>query len=99
MKIKKFSGTYDYKKVNFVDADAIGVIEYGSITIEIDDEEIYFTFEERSDGGVKILLDDLDQKPLLVALKLEFDGEVITGPDEFLYDCYEFYGKKTGEKR
>ena len=86
--------------IEFKEAHAQGIIEYGSISLEVDGEEIYITIEQRSDGIEKYLLDYIEFNPKLESLGVEFDGdEEIVGPKEFLLELFYFYDSKTGEKR
>lgn len=86
--------------IKFKDATAQGVIEYGSISLEVDGEEIYITIEQRSDGIEKYLLDYIEFKEKLESLGVEFEGcEEIVGPKEFLLELYYFYDSKTAGKR
>lgn len=90
----------DFDLIEFKEAHAQGVIEYGSICLEVDGEEIYITIEQRSDGIEKYLLDNIEFKDKLELLGVEFEGcEEIVGPKEFLLDLFYFYDSKTGEKR
>lgn len=86
--------------IEFKDASAQGVIEYGIISLEVDGEDVYVTIEQRSDGKVKFILDNIDFRPDLESLGIEFkDYEEIVGPKEFLTDLFYFYDSKTAEKR
>jgi len=86
--------------IKFKDATAQGVIEYGSISLEVDGEEIYITIEQGSNGEVTCLLDDTEFKEKLESLGVEFEGcEEIVGPKEFLLELYYFYDSKTAGKR
>jgi hypothetical protein len=88
------------KNIELKDAYAEGIIEYGVISLDVDGEEIYITIEQRSDGLVKYLLDDIDFKDKLKSLGIEFEGyEEIVGPEEFLLELFYFYDSTTAEKR
>lgn len=86
--------------IEFKDATAQGVIEYGYISLEIDGDEMNITIEQSSDRVEKYLLDDIEFKEKLESLGIEFEGdEEIVGPKEFLLELYYFYDSKTTEKR
>ena len=86
--------------IEFKDATAQGVIEYGYISLEIDGDEMHITIEQSSNGEVTYLLDDIEFKEKLESLGVEFEGcEKIVGPQEFLLELYYFYDSKTAEKR
>ena len=86
--------------IEFKDAIAQGVIEYGCISLNIDGDEINITIEQRSNGVVTYLLDNIEFKEKLELLGIEFEGdEEIVGPKEFLLELYYFYDSKTAEKR
>lgn len=86
--------------IEFKEAVSQGVIEYGCISLEIDGDEMRITIEQRSDGEVTYLLDDIEFKEKLESIGVEFEGhEEIVGPEGFLSDLFCFYDFKTGEKR
>ena len=88
------------KNIKFNDASAQGIIEYGFISLSVGGKEICITIEQRSDGDVTYLLDDIEYKEKLKSLGVEFEGyEEIVGPKEFLSDLFYFYDSKTAEKR
>jgi hypothetical protein len=88
------------ERIEFKDAQAQGVIEYGYISLGIGGEDISITIEQSSVGIVKYLLDDIEFKEKLESLGIEFEGdEKIVGPKEFLLELYYFYDSKTTEKR
>lgn len=88
------------ERIEFKDAQAQGIIEYGSISLGVDGEDISITIEQSSDGIVKYLLDDIEFIEKLESLGIEFEGdEEIVGPKEFLLELYYFYDSKTAEKR
>ena len=87
-------------RIEFKDAHAQGVIEYGYISLSVDGEDIIITIEQSSNGEVTYLLDDIEFKEKLESLGIEFEGdEEIVGPKEFLLELYYFYDSKTAEKR
>ena len=88
------------ERIEFKDAQAQGIIEYGSISLGVDGEDISITIEQSSDRVEKYLLDDIEFKEKLESLGIEFEGdEEIVGPKEFLLELYYFYDSKTAEKR
>jgi hypothetical protein len=87
-------------RIEFKDAHAQGVIEYGYISLGIDGDEMHITIEQSSNGVVTYLLDNIEFKEKLELLGIEFEGdEEIVGPKEFLLELYYFYDSKTAEKR
>lgn len=100
-----YLSAYNKKKlmeanIEFKDATAQGVIEYGYISLEIDGDDMHITIEQSSNGEVTYLLDNIEFKEKLELLGVEFDGyEEIVGPQEFLLELYYFYDSKTAEKR
>lgn len=104
MKIKKwkqFENTNYYEY--FVDAHADGVIEYGGVIMEIDDNEIYLNIEESthiesSNNSFRVFLEDLKHKNLL-NVKFSDDNEYEIVDKDFVNDVWEYYGYKTREKR
>ena len=86
--------------IEFKNAEAKGIIEYGCISLNIDGDEINITIEQSSNGVEKYILDDIEFKEKLESLGVEFEGcEEIVGPKEFLLELYYFYDSKTAEKR
>ena len=90
------------ENIEFIDAGSSGVfdtedgmIEEGHIVIMVDGEEILLTIQQ-GEGFYDILLDDMEYKPLMESLGIEFydDGELI-GPESFLTDLYMFYDSTT----
>ena len=67
--------------IEFKGAASQGVIEYGYISLAIDGHEMNITIEQRSDGEVTYLLDDIEFKERLESIGVEFEGyEEIVGP-------------------
>jgi hypothetical protein len=88
------------ERIEFKDAQAQGIIEYGSISLGVDGEDISITIEQSSDRVEKYLLDDSEFKEKLESLGIEFEGdEEIVGPKEFLLELFYFYDSKTAETR
>jgi hypothetical protein len=88
------------ERIEFKDAQAQGIIEYGSISLGVDGEDISITIEQSSDRVEKYLLDDIEFKEKLESLGIEFEGdEEIVGPKEFLLELFYFYDSKTAETR
>ena len=86
--------------IEYKDATAQGVIEYGYISLEIDGDDMHITIEQSSNGEVTYLLDNIEFKEKLESLGVEFDGyEEIVGPVKFLLELFYFYDSKTAEKR
>jgi hypothetical protein len=88
------------ERIEFKDAQAQGIIEYGSISLGVDGEDISITIEQSSDRVEKYLLDDIEFKEKLESLGIEFEGDdEIVGPKEFLLELFYFYDSKTAETR
>ena len=90
------------ENIEFIDAGSSGVfetedgmIEEGHIVIMIDGEEIQITFQQGENYNT-FLLDDIEYKPLMESLGIEFyDEEELIGPESFLSDLYVFYDSMT----
>ena len=88
------------ERIEFKDAQAQGIIEYGFISLGVDGEDISITIEQSSDRVEKYLLDDIEFKEKLESLGIEFEGnDEIVGPKEFLLELFYFYDSKTAETR
>jgi hypothetical protein len=73
-----------------------GMIEEGQIHIDYDGEDIHLTIQIDGNGDDTILLDDMEYKPLLESLGIEFyDEEELIGPESFLVDLRIFYDSST----
>jgi hypothetical protein len=90
------------ENIKFIDAGSSGVfdtedgiIEEGYVIITIDGEEIQLTIQQ-GEGFYDFLLDDMEYKPLMESLGIEFyDDEYLIGPGTFLTDLYMFYDSTT----
>ena len=90
------------ENIEFIDAGSSGVfdtehgmVEEGYVVIKIGGEEIQLTIQQ-GEGFYDILLDDMEYKPLLESLGIEFyDEEELIGPETFITDLYMFYDSTT----
>lgn len=90
------------ERIEFVCADATGVIEFGYVEVEIGGEYITIQIEQYSGGGESFYVDTLEDKETLQSVGVEFDTESILkidGPDELLIDLFDYYVFETGKNR
>jgi len=96
--IKKFNelikenSKYQVSPIVFIGAFSQGVVEHGSIHIDIKGDDCNITIEQSGGGVERFFLDDTQYKEKLESFGIEFDGdEEIVGPPDFLSDLHDFY--------
>jgi hypothetical protein len=88
----KENSKYQVSPIVFISAFSQGVVEHGSIHIDIKGDDCNITIEQSSNGTERFFLDDTEYKEKLESFGIEFDGnEEIVGPEDFLSDLHDFY--------